>query len=113
MADTADALVGTRIKIGYENGTSEVFDTTLTLREAQQKYHNVLIGDDEMCACNAMICIETVKAVDYRRIADIDEFTLTRHTLIDASKTRKRRSPRKPAEKRTTTTPAQEQTKKA
>lgn len=113
MADTAETLVGTRIKIGYEDGTSETFDTTLTLREAQNKYHTVLVGDDEMCACNAFVCIETVNVVHYRRLSDIDQFSMTRHTLVDASNTRKRRSPRKPAEKRTATAPVQEQTKKA
>ena len=110
------ALVGTKLVLGYEDGTSETFHLTLTLEQSREHYHTLLTTgseDSETCFCGSFICIETPQAVHYRRHGDIDQVSMSRHTLVDASKTRKRRSPRKPAAKRTTTAPAKGQTKKA
>jgi len=105
-----EALTGTRLYLGYEDGTSETFDIVQTLAQAHALYDPIFSGALE----REYIQITTPDGtIRWRKLWKIDEFTLSVVTLVDATKTRQRRRPAKKTTAKPATTARKGTTKRA
>ena len=110
MESQGELLVGTKIVLGYDDGTSEDFYLTIPLQQAQEIYDEILTSED----WKPYIVIDDANGRHYRKADGVEDVDLSRYTLVDASKIRTRRKPsRSPRKRRTPTTAQKGTTKKA